>query len=270
MKTLSCPDIDNVELLDKIVKKKQEPYKSILQSVRSEVVKRYKVYSDNYASLDNILPESNEKLLNAKDALHKCYSSSVDLDKIRHQILACGKCPYCMLNRPNTLDHYFDKSEYPEYSAFVPNLLPCCSECNSQKNTSMFNDLRQRLYLHYYFDTIPDEQFLFVKYSCTRSDPVPKVKVYIQFQTSNYESDLISRHFKSLHLVDKYEKQIVVNISPALDVYKNAYEDGVTVDDLIKLIAGRVKSLSLHFGKNYWEAVMYQGFLEDPDFLKIQ
>ena len=41
-----------------------------------------------------------------------------------------AKCPYCLLNTPNTLDHYFDKSDYPDYSVYTPNLVPCCSIFN--------------------------------------------------------------------------------------------------------------------------------------------
>ena len=44
-----------------------------------------------------------------------------------------GVCPFCMISEPTTMDQYFSESEYPEYIIFAPNLIPCCSHCNSVK-----------------------------------------------------------------------------------------------------------------------------------------
>lgn len=157
MLQIDLPNIDNIKLWDEIVSNKRGIHKSNLLQCRHIVLERYVFYQSHYESLEEITPLDTQFWENIKEDLHSCYGNNVAFSRARKKLLSSApKCPYCLLNRPNTLDHYFDKSDYPEYSVFAPNLIPCCSECNSLKGTRLFNDDQQRQFIHFYIDNIPN------------------------------------------------------------------------------------------------------------------
>lgn len=165
MLQIDLPNIDNIKLWDEIVSNKRGIHKSNLLQCRHIVLERYVFYQSHYESLEEITPLDTQFWENIKEDLHSCYGNNVAFSRARKKLLSSApKCPYCLLNRPNTLDHYFDKSDYPEYSVFAPNLIPCCSECNSLKGTRLFNDDQQRQFIHFYIDNIPNYQYLFVHF----------------------------------------------------------------------------------------------------------
>ncbi len=165
MLQIDLPNIDNIRLWDEIVSNKRGIRKEKLLQCRQQVLNRYTFYQSHYESLEEIAPLDALRWENIKEDLQSCYGNNVAFDRARKTLLSIvPKCPYCLLSRPNTLDHYFDKSDYPEYSVFTPNLIPCCSECNSLKGTSLFDDSQQRQFIHFYLDNIPDYQYLFVRF----------------------------------------------------------------------------------------------------------
>ena len=201
---LHYPQIDNIDLWDKIVSHKHQPTKNQLLRIRDKVVARYNYYSEHYDTLDEILPLPSEEWSGVKDALISCYGDNVEFKRVRQQQFSSlsatdkTKCPYCLLSRPSTLDHYFDKNDYPEFSVFIPNLVPCCSECNNIKSTTTFDVNNNRVFLHFYHDHIPEEQFLFVRFSGTNPDAVPVISIGLRFGEENYYSSLLQRHFTKL------------------------------------------------------------------------
>ena len=75
--------------------------------------------------------------------------------------LSVAKCPLCSVGEPSTLDHYVPKSQHPEFAVFSKNLVPCCSTCNNHKGELFVeNGSDIRLFLHPYYDAIPDVPFL--------------------------------------------------------------------------------------------------------------
>ena len=42
-----------------------------------------------------------------------------------------------------TLDHFFPKSDFPEQALDIENLLPCCSQCNTQKGSHVNQDHKE-------------------------------------------------------------------------------------------------------------------------------
>ena len=101
-----------------------------------------------------------------KDLLEKSYQSSNIFQEVKRQLLKnipegrTGMCPFCMISEPTTFDHYFSESEYPEYIIFAPNLVPCCSQCNSIKGNRLFSEnQRERKIIHFYYDNLPQMQY---------------------------------------------------------------------------------------------------------------
>ena len=210
MLQIDLPNIDNIKLWDEIVSNKRGIHKSNLLQCRHIVLERYVFYQSHYESLEEITPLDTQFWENIKEDLHSCYGNNVAFSRARKKLLSSApKCPYCLLNRPNTLDHYFDKSDYPEYSVFAPNLIPCCSECNSLKGTRLFNDDQQRQFIHFYIDNIPNYQYLFVHFSIDAPKSIPQTFVDLQFQENEPLEQQIRNHFSQLDLLRKFHDAII-------------------------------------------------------------
>lgn len=273
MKKITYLEIDNIALWKSIVSHKQRFAREKLLPLQEKIEKRYTFYSEHFHSLDEIQPVPQSEWANAKDELINCYGNNAEFKKVRQQIfehllkLKQTKCPYCMLSRPNTLEHYFDKDNYPEFSVYVPNLVPCCSECNSDKSTSVFDLQHNRKYIHFYHDLIPEEQFLFIRFSFLNADSIPQVDITLRFTEKSYYSELIRRHFEELSLIPKYRNTILDRLAPVLEEIRMNQQSGISTEIIMTSLENRMKSLSEHFGNNYWETCLYEGVLNSPGFL---
>lgn len=273
MKKLTYPQIDNITLWEKIVSHKHRHTREKLFSFQDKIEMRYAFYSEHFNSLDEIVPLPKTEWSDVKKELISCYGDNTEFKKVKHQIFDHlseenqTKCPYCMLSRPNTLEHYFDKDDYPEFSVYVPNLIPCCSECNSNKSTSVFDSNHNRKYIHFYHDLIPEEQFLFVRFSFSKFDSVPQVNITLKFSEDNYYSSLVKRHFENLSLISKYHNTIVDRLAPLLEEIRMNQQSGMPIELIITALRNRLKALSEHYGNNYWETCIYEGILNSPGFL---
>jgi len=180
MKKIDMLEIDDCKLFDDIINAK-----NALNIHKDEVKSQYKHYQDNFASLEKVKADQNLETI--KDELINCYENPTNpfkfakntlWDKFKEQ-RDDDKCPYCMIENARELDHYFSKTNYPEYSVFIPNPMPCCSICNREKGDRIIKN-NQRQYINFYHDNIPDYQFLFVEFTWA-SDGIPESKVYLMF-----------------------------------------------------------------------------------------
>ena len=114
-------------------------------ALKEWVFERYNFYTQNKNNLNAIKPIDIMRE-DEKDLLEKSYQSSNIFQEVKRQLLKnipegrTGMCPFCMISEPTTFDHYFSESEYPEYIIFAPNLVPCCSQCNSIKGNRLFSE----------------------------------------------------------------------------------------------------------------------------------
>ena len=270
MVLLSLPEIDNIQLLDDIISNKKTDRREKLQHYRRQVIDRYTFFESHFNALDEIKPLDSTAWHEVKDDLHSCFGNNVAFNQAKAKIFSgITRCPYCTLNRPNTLDHYFDKSEYPEFVVYSPNLIPCCSECNSIKGTGLFDDVGARQFIHFYLDEIPEFQFLFVRFYIESDEQIPQVVVSLHFEESQENEKHIEAHYSKLNLLRKYRDTIIGRIPSVLDEFRMAKECGIKTDSLKEMIMIRFQSLSKNYGCNYWETCMYEGILNSDGFLDI-
>lgn len=266
VKNLTMPDVDNLDLWKRIVSNKNLDPRRRLFAIENKIQNRYQTYTTNKGSLSTIKPSTDTAIMGNKTDLISCYGDNVNFVPIKKQLLSLShKCPYCCINRPNTLDQYFDKSEYPEFSVFVPNLMPCCSECNGTKNTYVFGSNGERIFLHYYFDKIPDYQFVFMRFS-VGSDGIPIVKAYLEFEEQTELTDVIDRHFSKLSLLNKYQ-ECVKDRLPVLLSQINGHKNNLPTNSIKEILTVQYKSFLEANGANYWETCLYEGILNSPSFL---
>jgi hypothetical protein len=172
-----------------------------------------------------------------------------------------------MLNRPNTFDHYFDKKDYPEYSVFIPNLIPCCSECNSLEGQSVFLNNGKRRFIHFYFDHVPEYQFVFMRLSNDESR-IPKIEVFLKFQKDDPLQYLVTEHFRSLNLINKYKLSLNDKLTTIINEVKHCFSNGASLCDVEESLKIRYISMVEHYGNNYWETCIYEGVLNSNGYIQ--
>lgn len=72
------------------------------------------------------------------------YLKSLALDKM---------CPYCSSTKAKTLDHYLPKAKFPTFAVIPVNLVPCCRDCNSEKDSS-FSNAAEEMFIHPYYEDV--------------------------------------------------------------------------------------------------------------------
>lgn len=266
MKNLTLPDVNNIDLWKRIVSKKRLDPRRRLLAIEEKIENRYQEYLANTDNLSAIEQSTDTAIIGNKNDLISCYGDNVNFVPIKKQLFSLShKCPYCWINRPNTLDHYFDKSEYPEFSVFVPNLVPCCSACNGTKSTYVFGINGERIFLHYYYDEIPNYQFVFIRFNIG-SDGIPVFRAYLEFEEQTSLTDVIERHFNKLSLLSKYEDCIKDRL-PVLLSQIDSYKNMMPANAIKEILTIQYKSFLEINGTNYWETCLYEGILNSPSFL---
>lgn len=267
MKKILKPDCDNEQLYDDICSNKKIDKKNLLEQARADVLMRYKFYEANQNNLVAIQPNAHfsDK---TKSALISCYKDSEKFKKIRPIILATvDTCPYCQIDRAKEIEHYFDKSTYPEYSVYVPNLIPCCSICNKTKGTKMFNSNNERRFIHFYFDTLPDYQFLFVEFDSNFSDISSCFQVFLKFNENDPMASIIRNHFNALDLINEYQ----IKLAEELDIFCGLINQNNKCD--ISSVVPHIKKQSNVYaerlGLNHFKTCFYQGLKNNETFLEI-
>ena len=272
MLQIPCPDINCDSLLDAIIDNRKRENREALLPFKEGIKERYKYYEEHKNELEAIHP-LDLTWEPIKDELLSCYGNNVAFTEARKALIAAmpiaiqNKCPYCMLSRPNTLDHYFDKSRYPEYAVFIPNLVLCCAECNTAKGTAVFDSVGQRMFIHFYYDRMPEYQFLFFRFKNTNEDIIPEIKIELQFQRDGKQENIIFAHFHNLKLHEKYRAAINDKLSVIMQEIRNLANMKLTYEKIHAIIENRYQSMIEHYGINYWESCIYEGIINSPDFL---
>lgn len=287
MKQLSVPNIDSEALYDDIAKNKikrnpicskcnKEHCDSCVEGnsgqmlfVKNDIFDRYKFYEAHKHDLNNI-KEVNLLSDNQTDVLKKSYKKSKVFQKSRQIIIhnlpdkSMIRCPYCGLSMSYTLDHYFPESTYPEYILYVPNLIPCCSHCNTVKNKKLFKN-NERLFIHFYYDPIPSYQFLKAKFRVDNN--IPTMSFYLEFDEENEINNVIQHHFDELSLIEQYKEsynEILTEICNQAIVY---LRQGNTLNEFKRILSELTELNKEKFGVNYYKNVIYDAVCNNADDL---
>jgi hypothetical protein len=250
-----------------IAREKNNPANATLQAIVGRIATSYTQYLNNFHTLEG---KRNSDILvtevNERAALQLCYSSETKSFKfIRGKIFDIQPnelkafCPYCLLNKPKTLDHYIGQTEFPEYSILQRNLIPCCFDCNNNKGEE-WRQNSQRRFIHFYNDTFLNNRFLHAKLIYHRGEIVPRIHFFLLKPIAMTLTDfrIVKFHFKDLHLLNEYNTRANTLVSSEIDAIKDSILNGVTKPQIISILKSRANSRAMNFGLNYWEAVLYE------------
>lgn len=253
--------------LDKTIESKNGQRKIRLKNLSERLDTACIAFDTNKTNLERLSPIalSSEE---AEDLIH-CYTSPTkSMKEVRDISIKCSpRCPYCNIDTSRTLDHYLPKEEFPEYSFYSLNLIPCCHVCNSIKGIRWKDHEGKRIFLNVYFDSIPDEQFLFVDLNI--SSNILEIEFRIDRSNISVSHEIwwvLEKHVYNFNLIKRYKDDINAFISD--EIINSAHEDpDISVEDLRWHISFQSSWLKRSFWRNYWKVVLYEEICRREDIL---
>lgn len=173
-----------------------------------------------------------------------------------------GICPICGIRPANTLDHYLPKSKVPTLSITPNNLIPACRDCNTDKRADIIYDSTNTP-IHLYFDTIPNDPWLFVELDDNLS------ATYYTNCPDTWNVGLRSRvekHLTFYNLHKLYSIHAGEEIADKLGMWKKLIDYG-GIEMLRLAIEAECKSIEQN-DINSWKAALYRGLISDFEKLK--
>ena len=266
MKKITPLTVDNKELFDDVVNMRHNPAKGELQEIAAQIKLDYDNYDSNKYNLEIMVPDSSVSA--QADYLLNCYERGKKIDDIKKSIKdnipsgIKGKCLYCMISEPHTLDHYLDKSEFPEFSIYTDNLLPICSRCNNKKGTKWVNG-SDRLFINNYFDDIISDNYLFIDIGLSSGIPFVE-RVRLDFSgviATKKQIDLVESHYKELDLIKRYKKSAIGLLETIVCELTEPTRENLSACE--EAIQRKLNAFEKINGSNHWEAAVCRGILDN-------
>ena len=270
MISLEPINVDNKKLTKIVFDGRKDPRKSTLNAKYIKITNAYRNYKSNKYELEKLIPVVGIDE-NLKKDLEYCYFHAKELDDIKSQIYnnvptKRDRCLYCSILGAESLDHYVNKAEFPEFSIFTDNLIPCCSNCNSKKKR--WKEDNKRLIINNYFDNLIRDDYLFIDVGFNRKK-IPFIKsIRLDFTNvvaSDEQIELVKNHYKELDLLNRYLDPAISRLSGIVTTQR-----GVTIrnkDFCIALLEAEIVTLEGKYGFNNWEAAVNKGVLNNEELL---
>ncbi|WP_214228003.1 HNH endonuclease [Pedobacter sp. B4-66] len=250
-----------------IVGEKQNKAKNILTPITARVLGTFNEYLTRFSTL-SAKAGSEFTLAEERERSHLigCYKNETASSSfVKGNIFAIQPdvlkvlCPYCMLDRPRTLDHYIPKDEFPEYAMFVRNLIPCCYDCNNKKD-ELWRNGTLRQFIHYYNDNILNHQFLYSELIFNGSGSIPRIRHFLRKPVAMARRDfqVASSHFENLGLLAAYDDSLNNRLSTEIQLILTYVIAGLSDQVITDLLGSQFLNRSRTYGVNYFEAIIYQ------------
>ncbi len=265
MKNLNPPiHLSHSQYLSDIIKSKKEgDIKTDLIKKKAEILIRYIEYVKQF-DLKDLLPIKDSAFKEGDVSLISCYlSGGKNIAEIKKAIkdlqdnFGNEKCMYCQIKDPDSFDHYLPKDLYPEFSSLAINLIPCCGICNKKKD-KYWKELGEVGILNFYLNTIPTVQFLYADIAFANTNyqtPIVKFRLDNRYSIDNETFKIIEKHYKRLHLAERYKDKVNSVISELMRVL-NSYGKNLTIAKKIKATTEYAGQLKIDYGINYWKAIL--------------
>lgn len=274
MKKLDKPDLPFDDIFDDCIENMRLPRKQHLRDAKPVLILNNEEYDAraDATELYMIAAHTNVTVNVSKDDMVYLYEGKfLKEGRSYYDILFTSAphdtCPFCGQRKVKTLDHYLPKTLYPSFAITPLNLVPCCSDCNKDKDTEDANSQEEQL-IHPYYDDIGE--LIWLEAEVVESLPVSMVFNVQDFSASNEVLHArIINHFKTLSLGKLYAvhaAEELENIRGAL-VKLQASPD----DDALRNYLQLQHDSCNERNPNSWNTAMYSALLasdwfNDQDF----
>lgn len=198
-------DINDVDLLDKVIDERNSPLKEKLLSIKTIWKQRYEQYT-SYLESDISIGASPKDFLSSKSSIIDLYDKPRGLLKDKIELIRSNEncCPLCGTeSTPDTLDHFLPKEEFPEFAFMTKNLYICCASCNVKKSVLFGERYSERFTINPMFDELCGKRLYDFEVMLGKSilfNPVVSSSLSVE------EKNLVQRHFHNLQLTKKLRK----------------------------------------------------------------
>lgn len=275
MKKIQKPTNNISTILDNCTAHMNEPRKSIIEQVKPTVISE----TDNYDILAETgllftIPEhDNVDSIAQKNDMEALYTqkfvpaTEANRDYYDQLILLApnGKCPYCQQNIVKHLDHFLPKSKYVTFTVTQYNLVPSCSDCNSEKSDSTFTSYVEQPF-HPYYDDFDDT--IWLKANLIENEPI-SFQFYADPPNSlaSDKRQRIINSFASLKLNDIYKVHAPELYSTCSHRIKKLFDKGGK-ELAIERLKENIEDEQSH-NNNSWKAAMYQAMIDSDWYWDI-
>lgn len=269
MLNIPLPPLNAEQAFDDITEAKRPPQKNHLQTARTAVFTAYQYYEDavpEVAALPVIaLTEPQRRAL-----VHAYEVKTAPMAKLRSAIferVAVARCPLCGLSESSTLDHYLPKELNPQFSIFPMNLFPCCFSCNTKKREQILDDeADNRLFLHPYFDIIPQIRFMRLNIAILPNAITLKFKIFRPAGITLRQFRQLESHFEKLGLAIRYRMMALEHLRGRYASIARIYGAGHDAALVAARLNEEATDLEASYGVNYWETVLYRELANNEAF----
>lgn len=262
-------DKENCVFKDEKDNPKDKCKKATLLKYKDELKNSYDVYDVMLLTRSVLSLTKNEK-----EAVQSLYTNlTVTSKEIIKEIKETNliTCPYCQINNGETIEHYAPKENFPEYSILSKNLIPCCSTCNSNKGTKLYDENGNKKTINFYFDSLPIKEFLQCNLIYEKNSNIPQVS----FSLKSSSPTEFKNHIVNLKLLERYNKNTPELIANTLDTHNaliNALKmNGKSNEDIKQIIKDTLLQnynfLKERYGYNYWKGLVYYTLSQSDDYI---
>lgn len=269
MRSIPLLDADDVQVFDDITNAKRGQRKVRLNAARPVVFDAYERYDDAAPEVGHLVHAALTE--QQKEALNHAFNvETAPMTELRGSILkrvSVARCPFCGISESSTLDHYLPKEQYPEYSVFPSNLVPCCSPCNTCKRDKILDDNTDvRLFVHPHFDQIPAALFLAVDLDLRTDAIILAFRVIRPAGMALATFQRLQSHFRLLNLADRYQRMALEHLGGQYRALKRTYGLGEDAERVSNELSLDAEDFEARYGENYWLAILYRALAEHDDF----
>jgi len=269
MYKVNQPTVDDKQFYDEITTAKTKEWCKHLQGARELVFTAYDAYAaaaPDFVHLPSVslTDEQKNALVHAYEVETKPMAS---LRELLMRPVSVARCPFCGISEASTLDHYLPKEQYPQFAVHSQNLVPCCSHCNTRKGKQFLNiETGDRLFLHPYFDTVPEGQFVSLTItlgadtlSLAYSPQQPHGMAKLVFQR-------LKSHFGLLHLADRYRKMSLEYLRGQREALNRFYGPSANAKRVAAELANQANDYERDLGPNHWRVILHRGLAAHGEF----
>ncbi len=274
MKNLYPIEENQINVYKEIAESSYGQKKVNLLGELENIENRYLLYSlkkQNLSEIELIDYSEREEL---KNQLISCYSENKTLNNLKANIILKqelhyqAKCPYCGISSKESFDHYLPKEDFPEFSVLSINLIPCCGKCNSKKGKRWVDENRNRLFINYYYDVIPDAKYLNAKISFNRFTPTVSYEVVSNDNIHSELFNIIKSHYEKLNLCERFESHANDEASNFFLETRLAAEEKVDIEQQKQSLNRKIRTLRSSAGNNNWLVSLYEAIYQSDEFFE--
>jgi len=269
MRQVSTPIIDDAKIYDQVTAAKRQPRRGQLLAARDAVIEAYDNFSASVPDVAH-LPAVVLAIEQRRALLHAYRVETKPFARLKRQLtepVILARCPFCCIGEASTLDHYLPKELHPQFAIYSGNLVPCCSPCNTRKSQLVLDDKTEiRLFLHPYFDPIPDEQFIKLNVSILPNALGLAFRTYQPAGLAEAAYLQLKSHFRLLRLADRYRIMSLEHLRNERRSFRRFYGPHNDTDRVSFELLQNAEDWEEDFGPNHWRVVLYRGLAADIAF----